>query len=75
MTVSARVRMRAAAAALSCGMLESVLLMSLQIEPRMAVYSVWLFCLAVSPPSRPATLVSARCQNEAHAFEHRYNPT
>jgi len=34
-TVSARVRMRAAAAALSCGMLESVLLMSLQIEPRM----------------------------------------
>jgi hypothetical protein len=46
-TVSARVRMRAAAAALSCGMLESVLLMSLQIEPRMAVYSVWLFCLAI----------------------------
>ena len=40
-TVSARVRMRAAAAALSCGMLESVLLMSLQIEPRMAAYSVW----------------------------------
>ena len=35
-TVSARVRMRAAAAALSCGMLESVLLRSLQIEPRMA---------------------------------------
>jgi hypothetical protein len=33
-TVSARVRMRTAAAALSCGMLESVLLMSLQIEPR-----------------------------------------
>ena len=50
-------------------MLESVLLRPPQIEPKDGS----LFCLAVSLSSRRATLVSARCQNEAHAFEHRYN--
>jgi hypothetical protein len=69
-TVSARVRMRAAAAALSRGMLESVLLTSLPDRAEDGSR----FCLAMSPWSSPATLVSSRCQNEVHAFEHRYDP-